>query len=264
MGVRVIYADVLFFINFTVDFLCMFLAAALLSARVPLWRTTLSALAGGAYSVAWAALPYFPAYIALPAHLTFALLMTFIAFGRRRFSRLCAACAVFALCEAFTGGLVGAAFALTGGGYVVSGGVYAELSPAFVLAVAAFSVGACYLYGVLCRRRLSLRSVTASIVVEGVPYKATLCVDTGFHVLDPVTGEPVMLVSSRVFGGEKPRTNRLIPFTTASGGALLEGFRPQAVKIGGEEVAAVIAVSGKDEYYRGCDGLIPPLLARGN
>lgn len=261
MGVRVIYADVLFLMNFIVDFLCLYITRALLSLHAPLWKTVLSAAFGGAYAVVWAAAPYVPAYYLIPAHLAFAFFMTFLAFGRRGFARICAACAVFVLSAALSGGVLGAAFSLSGGGYMASGGVYAEISPAFLTAVAAFSVGACYVYGVLCRKRIAAVSAEARIFVDGKPYSAKLFVDTGCHVLDPVTGEQVVIVSGRVFGKEKPRVTRLIPFSTAAGSTVLDGFRPQKTVINGDETDVIIAISGEDEYYGGCDGLVPPTLA---
>ena len=38
MGVKVIYADVLFLINFTVDFMCLYITRALVSAPARVWR----------------------------------------------------------------------------------------------------------------------------------------------------------------------------------------------------------------------------------
>lgn len=263
MGVRVIYADVFFLINFTVDFMCLYITRALMSAHAALWRTVTAAALGAAYSVAWAVLPYVPPYALIPAHICAALAMSFVMLGKRGFGRVCAGAGIFALSAALVGGVLGAAFSLAGGGYVVSGGAYAEISPLFLLAVAAVSVGACYVYGVFCRRKIAAASVKMVMTVNGKEYAASLFVDTGCHVVDPLTGELVIIVSARVFGGEVPRTTRIIPFSGAGGSRVLYGFRPAFAVINGNAVDTVVAVSGKDEYYRGCDGLVPPVLALG-
>ncbi len=263
MGVRVIYADVFFLINFIVDFMCLYITRALLSAHAALWRTVTAAAFGGVYAVAWIVLPYIPPYALIPAHIAAAWLMAFIMLGRCGFGRICAACGVFVLSSAFAGGILGAAFSMSGGGYVLSGGVYAEISPAFLIAVAAASVAACYVYGVFARRRITSLSAKAVIEMDGKEYKASLFVDTGCHVTDPLTGELAVIVSARVFGAETPRTTRIIPFSTAAGTRVLYGFKPKSLKINGNRAEAVVAVSGKDEYYRGCDGLVPPSLTAG-
>lgn len=263
MGVKVIYADVLFLINFTVDFMCLYITRALVSSPARVWRISLAAALGGAYAVTWVALPYIPPLALLPVHALCAFVMILVSFGKKPFKRLCALCGVFALTAAVAGGVLGAAFSLSGGGYVVSGGVYADISPVFLLAVAAFSVGACYIYGVICRRRLTAKTAKAIIYAGEKQHRASLCVDTGCHVLDPFTGELVVIVSARVFGKDVPPATRFIPFSTAAGNTVLGGFRPQKLVIDGAEVSAIIAVSGEDEYYRGCDGLTPPMLVRG-
>ena len=260
METGVIYADVFFLINFIIDFLCLYITRALVSAQSPLWRITVSAAFGGFYALAWAFMPGIPPWALIPSHIAAAWLMTFIMIGGKRFGRVCAACGVFCLSAALVGGALGAAFSLTGGGYVVSGGVYADISPLFLLGTAAFSVGACYVYGVYARRRISARSAVAVICAGGAEYRARLFVDTGFHVLDPLTGELVMIVSARVFGEKPPRAARIIPFSTAAGSRVLYGFKPQSCAVNGVPVQAVVAISGRDEYYRGCDGLVPPLL----
>ena len=49
---QTVYIDIFFLINFSMDFLSLFIASRLLSRKVRLWRLALSALLGGAYACA--------------------------------------------------------------------------------------------------------------------------------------------------------------------------------------------------------------------
>ena len=47
----VVYGDLLFFINFSMDFLCFYISCLLLHQRLPIFRACLSSFVGGVYSV---------------------------------------------------------------------------------------------------------------------------------------------------------------------------------------------------------------------
>ena len=155
-----------------------------------------------------------------------------------------------------------AVFSIRGGVIVNGGRAYAEISPFFLLAVALLSVAAAYVYGVVCRKKLSQKSVHAVITVGGRSIPLVLLADTGCNVVDPVTGELVIIVSSRVFGDKTPDMTRVIPIKSAGGVKILEAFRPDDVKVNGIGVSAVIASDELNESYSGCDGLIPVMLIR--
>lgn len=48
----IVYGDLLFLINFSIDFLCFYISCLLLHQKLPIFRACLSSLAGGIYSVA--------------------------------------------------------------------------------------------------------------------------------------------------------------------------------------------------------------------
>lgn len=48
----IVYGDLLFLINFSMDFLCFYIACLLLHKRLPIFRTCLASVIGGIYSVA--------------------------------------------------------------------------------------------------------------------------------------------------------------------------------------------------------------------
>ena len=91
--VYVVYADILFFINFCIDFICLYLSAKLCACPAGIARTALASALGGLYAIAALALDALPVPAKLPLHLLAAFVICFAAFFRlkRRFRE----CSVF-------------------------------------------------------------------------------------------------------------------------------------------------------------------------
>ncbi|MDD4124412.1 MAG: sigma-E processing peptidase SpoIIGA [Victivallales bacterium] len=261
----VVYADVLFLINFILDFLCLYVAGAILSVRIKIYRFILAALFGGAYSLAAVYLTFLPPYVTLPAHIAAALILCLISYGFHSVKTYSARCAVFAVSAAFSGGMISAAFALTGRYYTYNGGLYAEISPVFLITLAFVSVGAAYLYALVCRKKTVHSTLQAVIEKDGHTYRLTLLVDSGCFVVDPITGKRVIIVSYAAFKGVIPHTPRYIPIKTAGGGGMLCGFKPDKLTLNSLgkrslEIDAIVAVDMNTEGFSGYDGLVPPSL----
>lgn len=64
--VYIVYADILFFINFCIDFICLYLSAKLCACPAGIARTALGSALGGLYAVAALALDALPAAAKLP------------------------------------------------------------------------------------------------------------------------------------------------------------------------------------------------------
>ena len=135
-----IYADVLFFINFFLDFLCLYITGKLLCLPMKTLRVTLAAALGGGYACVSLFLDGAPAYICIPSH---------AAFG---FRKAAVNTGVFALSCGLSGGLMCGAYALMGKSFYAGGGFYVDADPLFVLIFAAVASGASLLYLLLCRR----------------------------------------------------------------------------------------------------------------
>lgn len=261
----VLYADVLFLINFILDFLCLYTAGAVLAVKMKLYRIFIAAAAGGFYSLLAAYALSSPAFYVPAAHVAGAFLLCFIAYGTSSPKAFIGRTAVFILTAAFAGGALSAFFSLAGKYYSYNGGLYADISPGFLIGVAVFSVGAAYLYALVCRRKISHTTVCAEIEKDGETFQVTLLVDSGCFVVDPLTGKGVVVVSHAAFLGKTPSTPRVIPVKTAGGNALLYGFKPDKLTLAplggvGKTKDAVVAVDMENDAFSGCDGLISPAL----
>ena len=82
---QVVYADLLFLVNFSMDFLCFFVTARLLHRRFKVARSILAAAMGGVYSVAILFVSM-NAILGLIADLGFCMLMCLSAYGPDKLS----------------------------------------------------------------------------------------------------------------------------------------------------------------------------------
>ncbi len=255
-----VYADIYFLFNLTFDFLFLYITARLTNTPFKIWRLALSAAAGGGYALTCLVFANL-----LPVHIAMAFIMILIAFGKKR---IFANTAVFLVSSAAAGGIVYGLTYMAGGNEKVisslgSGGV-------IICLLCALSITAGYLY--VCRKNSAAGAVHAYITAGGKEYKAFLMKDNGNMLTDPISLDPVMVVSKDVFGfdlsePEKafPSSMRIIPVRTAAGSDILYGFRPEKCEIREfgkkkkREVRIVIALTNGNRFTGTYDGLMPPI-----
>lgn len=243
---RVIYADSMFLLNFTLDYLLLLAAGKICSLPLRRWRMALGAAWGGLSAVLAAIYPepFSPAAVKLLCGLAAAA----IAFwGLGHFART--AVVFFAVSAAFGG----AVYAVLG----LGGGRAAALSPRTLL----LSFAICYAALSLVFRGRGLRTARETAAVQaqlhGLSVSFTALRDTGNELRDP-GGFPVLTAeweavaplfpglkacpadAAGLFlalcetGGMAGRC-RLLPCLTAGGTGLLCAFRPDSLLINGAE-----------------------------
>ncbi len=262
----VIYADILFVINFSLDYLCLFIAGRLLNFKSTALRLILAAVMGGTYAF----LPYITelaVYISLPLNLVFAGLMCLVSFGKMPVKRFLLGAVTYIVSSALMGGLITALYSLFGKSHQ---GVYAETG-AFGFALACFaSALITFLYGALSKRKIHTKSAQINLYIEGEKISARLLADSGNMVTEPFSSLPVIILSSSALPPpydnpdhpDFPLKIRAIPFGTASGKGCFLGFRPdkiEIVRLGKKPLPAdaYIAIDTFGNGYSGYDGIIP-------
>ncbi len=266
------YADILFLINFSMDFLSLYAAGSFLSLRRSVWRMSAAALLGALYAVSVTALQIGGIIGAMGALLISAL-MTGIAFGRGESLRgfLRGTAAVWG-CGALLGGFMTLISGLFGG--TLPGGGAADL----------FFAGAAALlgFGRLLRRRIGRGFAEISI-----PYGENVCecralIDSGNLLTDPISALPVILIcaeEARRFAGDETDGKfrgvlqadaamrggvRIVPRRCGGETKLLYGFLCPEVQIrrNGRCICrrAVVCVDHDTDNYAGCSALLPASL----
>lgn len=258
----VIYADTLFFVNFSMDFLALYLTARMTRRRVRPVRMATAAAVGAAFAVLAAALGsgwQEGAAIAAASAAVAAIVaaaMTALAFGQAGGCTL-----IFAGVSMGLGGIMTAAIGMleriTGGSMHVT----PDASPVLFAVVAAVSGGFTLLWGRV--RRRSRRHDVITVTAFGQTWTLTVLVDSGNLLREPISGRSVIIAAaSRLPVTEEmwQTRARLIPAGSIGGRRILRGFLPDRVMCGGRELDAVVALDPRADSYDGCDGILPEIL----
>ncbi len=261
--VRILYADVLLFLNFAMDFLCLCITAKVGMRRFVGWRVVLAALLGAVYSVFAPFAETLGDLWRVSMHLGASGVVCLAAFPFGRWKTYLRTWAVFLLSCGSLGGMISAAY------YIGQRRVTA-LGVLFTAAVCLVPI---ILYGLSCRKKVYEQNMKIEIEFRGQRVVADLLVDSGNLVTEPFSALPVVILSSAVLPPplnkplpeNSPVPLRAIPIRTETGLGLLYGFIPDRVTLcppfaGKKQVDAVIGIDTDNTDFAGRDGLLPGAL----
>ena len=280
----VVYADVLFLVNFSADFLVLLTVGRVLHLYLRRWRLVVASLVGALYAVpALILIPTYPMQLLSVLLAAAALCLVGFGFGgARRFFRCLAL--VFLISFLYGGAitvLFGLALRLFGGLTVRAdtGGKVLAFLILFLLSSSAVALSR--------RLRAGAPPVQVGCRIEsaGKAKEVVLMSDSGCLLHEPLTGRAVVLLSGHAAEGlvppsllstdpglipplsyEEKKRYYLIPYQTVSGKRLMHGYRPDRAEIGvgkkKRDAAILIGIvpdgAGIPE---GCDGILPAELA---
>ena len=282
---RVVYADILFLINFSMDFLCLYISSKILSIKLSSIRAILSATLGGVYSVLALFLP--SAYgLSFIVDVGVCLLMCLVAWGkaRKKGDLFVGAAFYFAISMAL-GGVMTAIFNLLNrlGFDKLEATGKDGISVWLFALVAIISGGVTLLGGRFFKKRSLVRTAEVEISYGGKTKRISAIVDTGNLLCEPISGKPCVVADARELreilpsevvtasarggvsllgAGEHLKNVRLVPARSATGERLLLALRVDKITIdtgkGAYEADALLALTSLD----GRDALIPAGILR--
>ncbi len=289
---QTVYADLLFLINFSMDFLCFYITAKLLHRKFPPIRALLSSIVGGVYSVAILFAGLVPP-LELVCDIGTGLLMCMLVFIGRGvgFWKYTVSSLAYVGVSVALGGMMTAIFNMLNllglplGSISESG----DGMPVWLFALLAAASGVATLAGGrFLRKKQSERSADIEITYAGQTVKLAAVCDSGNFLRDPVSGKSVIVTDlSSVekalpnelvravrakdasmltkLSPDSARRLRLVPSRTALGGGMLFAMTPDrlTVSLCGErphEVEALIAPVELMSTAGGFQALIPPEL----
>ncbi len=285
-----VYIDLFFMINFSMDFLCLYLTSKLLSHKLSLPRGLFAAAAGGAYAVLSLLLPtgYIPSFIidALAC-----IILCLIAFFRpREWRRQPLYILVYTAVSMALGGFMTALFNLFNRSGIFDGlresdgdGISVWLFALLAAVSAALTlIGGRFFGGRMSAKEAeleityggktaALRGMTDSGNLLREPISGLPCIVADISALSPILPEAIQrLALDKSFSGfediplEARRRVVLIPADTASGGGMLLGLRADRVSLTlkgkKRDADAVIALSRLSGLEGGAAALIPSCL----
>ncbi len=285
--VEEIYGDVLFIINFSMDFLSLYLVGKLLHMAMKPWRVILGASIGAVYGVLEL---IFTVSRPVSLLLTTAVMivMCFLSFGRQRMHRFLMTVVLFCGVNMLIGGMMTAAFVGLGAyeQYIEIGGdlhtIYGDMPIWLFVILSAISALATFVIGRVFRSERGHRTCEVLLRFEGREETLLGLVDSGNLAEEPLSGMPVIFLKEEYAAFLPPallaamRSGvssldyhaasrlRFVPSKTVSGEGVLLAAVPErlAIRIGRtfEERRALVAVDFTDGDYGGFGALVPEIL----
>ncbi len=280
--IRDVYADLLFFVNFSMDYLCFYMTAKLLHRYLPMGRSLAASVLGGIYAVAALFLSFTVPW-SLVADLAVCLGMNALAFANKKEKGrgifLCTA--VYFAVSALLGGCMTALYSLFnragGAEEMTEDGIGAV---EFLLLAGAGVLLTCRI-GRMFRRKSAVSRCRLEIQFAGQCIAVDAMCDSGNLLREPIGGMSVVLLDAdaaepllgaalchALLGGEMPSPLaarlRPVPASGAVGKGLLIAVRPDKMIVTDQKgkphvVNACFALTHLSAAD-GCKALISPEL----
>lgn len=249
--VRTVYVDLLFLVNFSMDFLCFFLVSRLFSVPMSVFRSIFASVFGGVYAVVSLFLPV-RGFVLLLCDASACIVMCLIAEGRRGkgLTKTVSEILVFTGVSMALGGIMTAVYTFLGETGIPEtlqsdgDGISAWL----FLLLAAIGGGATMLGSRFFRRNAACEHYDVRVILCGRERTFQALIDTGNALTDPIGGAPAAVIglsSARGFLPEEitrdalrsPSASltrlperyrsraRLLPVETVTGEGMLLAFR---------------------------------------
>lgn len=279
---QTIYGDIYILINFSMDFLSLYILTFLTHDKVRLARMCIGAGIGAIYALL-SLLPQEYEFLQVVTNILTSLTVCFAAFGFCSLRAYIKRVFLFYCVSFLSGGFMSAIYYFAGRlirdrDVLINGRVediYADI-PLWVFALCALVCALiAIIWGRVTSRGGQISVVTVRVESKSITHEFDGLVDSGNLLTDPLGGLPVIIVSAetadRLFPPEIRRGNidvhtlrgcvRLIPYQTPSGEGMTLGYIAKRVEINGREVGAVLACpDGISESFEGHASIVPSCL----
>jgi len=265
---QVIYGDVLFVINFAMDFLALYLTGTILRLRRRTWLTVLAASIGALYAVVSLFADGHP-LLSAAVSVGVSFVMCYTAYGGRM---LPASTAVFIGVSFMLGGSITALYGfMNRSRHVLIDGeistLYSDIPPDVLIMLAFISAVLSIIIGRFRGKRHCTAEIT--VTVGGRMSRFEALSDSGNLLREPISGLPVVVASPAImrelipeelfdsFAGcrfddvavrniQLARKMRMIPASSVTDTALLPGLKCDSLTVDGIEREGVIACGKLD------------------
>ena len=287
-----VYADLLFLINFSMDYLCLYICARVLHRKTSLVKMVIAASIGGIYSVISLVLNL-SGIFSLTVDVAVCIAMCAIVFAekKRRASSTLLCSFLFVGVSMMTGGTMTAIFNLLNRLDLPIESIGEDGISPYLFAILAIISGIITLRsGKILSKKSTISTCTLKVKIKGNEATFTALSDSGNLARDPLGGKPIIVLDSNLFStmadmsffdelacGKTPRNilyrnTRIIPIKTATGSSLLVAVSPDKLTVAvydsrknrtrSADIDALVAPSDIGEIGEGCNAIIPAELLK--
>ena len=256
----VVYADILFAINFSMDFLSMFITLKFMNKKISKLGLLTASIIGGIYGVI-DLLCDFNTLISLIVCITTSLLMCVIVYSGNGWKRFVSFYIVFWGVSATLAGFMSIFYTYLNkilSDYIVDNSYNDVYNGARFFIISSLTMITAVIFGRVFSKEKNIKSVEITVYYNTKKYNFDALCDSGNLVSDPLSGKKVILIYNETeLGMEIEKIEdiykRYIPYNTANGKGILKGIIPDSILINKEEICAIVApVKNTFAGYSGC------------
>ena len=261
-----IYVDMLFAINFSMDFVSLFLPHKLLHKRLFKKRILFSSAIGGLYGV-FSVLADLTSIISLLISVLVSFLMCFICFGNTKGKRFIGAYAVYWGVSVCLGGFMSLLYSFLNkvlADYIEKNSYTTAYNGARFFIILAISIMASLLLTRALNTERKIKEAEVKIEYGEKEFILSGLCDSGNLLVEPMSGKAVVLISNETVLGKEIEAlsdiyKKYIPYDGIGGHGFVKGIKPKSIKINNEEKSAIIAPMKKSDFG-GYEACIPMML----
>lgn len=261
-----LYADVLFAINFSMDFLALFITEMILHKKLHKKRILIAAIIGGLYGVFEVLVPT-RVILGAIINVSVSFIMCILAFKENKIGKITGMLILFWGVSASLGGIMSLLFTFLNTVFVEYMKNYsysAAYQGARFFIIASLTMIVSIAFSRIYNSKKNIREVTVEVKVnDGTFFLKGIC-DSGNLLKEPITGKSVILVGADTKIGkqiekESELKKRYIPYHGVESEGILKGIVPRKILINNREMSAIIAPI-KNRDFAGYDAIVPIAL----
>lgn len=262
----IVYVDILFLINFSMDFLSLFFSSRILHKRLRKINIIIASLIGAAFATVQLTQNWSIAVTVILC-IAVAMVMVYVSFGDRCLHQLLLSFAMYFFISAALGGVMSVVYGLLNKLllYLGQDGAFKEKysSARSFIIIGLTAIISMVLVRIFTSKK-DIHTVSLNIKYDGVEYKMCGLCDSGNMLTEPFSGRKVILIGENSALGKKILSmddifKKYIPYKDVSSSGLLKGIIPSRVTVNDNIVDAVIATV-KNKQFDGYDALVPSAL----
>lgn len=247
---RIVYADVLIAINFSMDFVALYITAKILSAKIYTHRILISAIIGSFYSLTDFLIKWPVPFLSVLVNIIVSYLMCLIAYRSDYKRNLIHTFIFYGICFLFGGAITGI-YSVCGSKWDLladTGYIYADISIMQILVISAFSFVVSYILSqILKKRQITAKSAEIEITINNKTISGNAYCDSGCLAKEPITNKDVVFIKKSLineFIGDNDILSQkvcFVPIKTLAGRDVIMGIFPKKLKVNGFDCDAVVA-----------------------
>ena len=259
----VLYVDILLAINFSMDFLALFICSLLLHLKLSKLRIILSSIIGATYSLIQV-LSGIDGFALIILSLIVGITMVLITFPTKKLGRLCFTCLVYLFVNTLLGGLMSLLYSFFNrilASFISNYSYESTYSSARIFIIISLTGVASIVFSKIIYSKKNLEIVEVTLKINESLYKLRGLCDSGNLLTEPFSGKRVVLISEESEAGKEIEQisdlyKKYIPYSDINGRGMLKGVAPKEIIVNGTPLNLIVATV-KNKSFNGYDALVP-------